>query len=60
MSPFDCLSQSGDYWLVSLVLEYLPPITITFVNLVLPHIFRTISSFEDYSFTMQVNATLVR
>lgn len=60
MSPFDCLSQSADYWLVSLVLEYLPPITITFVNLVLPHIFRTISSFEDYSFTMQVNATLVR
>nr|XP_040041737.1 transmembrane channel-like protein 7 [Gasterosteus aculeatus aculeatus] len=52
--------KSADYWLVSLVLEYLPPITITFVNLVLPHIFRTISSFEDYSFTMQVNATLVR
>ncbi|XP_042341668.1 transmembrane channel-like protein 7 [Plectropomus leopardus] len=48
------------YWLVSLVLQYLPPITITFVNLVLPHIFRKISSFEDYSFTMQVNATLVR
>ncbi|KAF1394843.1 hypothetical protein PFLUV_G00005340 [Perca fluviatilis] len=52
--------ESMHYWLVSLVLEYLPPITITFVNLVLPHIFRKISSFEDYSFTMQVNATLVR
>uniref|UniRef100_A0A3Q4N9V7 Transmembrane channel-like protein n=1 Tax=Neolamprologus brichardi TaxID=32507 RepID=A0A3Q4N9V7_NEOBR len=38
---------------------YFPPITITFVNLVLPHIFRKISSFEDYSFTMQVNVTLL-
>ncbi|XP_041789326.1 transmembrane channel-like protein 7 [Chelmon rostratus] len=52
--------ESGHYWLVSLVLQYLPPITITFVNLLLPHVFRKISSFEDYSFTMQVNATLVR
>ncbi|XP_041642293.1 transmembrane channel-like protein 7 [Cheilinus undulatus] len=48
------------YWLVSLLLQYLPPITITFVNLVLPHIFRKISSFEDYSFTTQVNVTLLR
>ncbi|XP_018520292.1 LOW QUALITY PROTEIN: transmembrane channel-like protein 7 [Lates calcarifer] len=46
--------------LVRLFLQYLPPITITFVNLVLPHMFRKISSFEDYSFTTQVNATLVR
>ncbi|XP_051239757.1 transmembrane channel-like protein 7 [Dicentrarchus labrax] len=53
-------SESGHHWLVSLVLQYLPPITITFVNLVLPHIFRKISSFEDYSFTTQVNVTLVR
>ncbi|XP_070684638.1 transmembrane channel-like protein 7 [Pempheris klunzingeri] len=53
-------SESEHHWLVSLVLQYLPPITITFVNLVLPHIFRKVSSFEDYSFTMQVNATLVR
>ncbi|TNN45153.1 Transmembrane channel-like protein 7 [Liparis tanakae] len=52
--------ESGHYWLLSLVLEYLPPITITFVNLLLPRMFRKISSFEDYSFTMQVNATLVR
>ncbi|XP_071771429.2 transmembrane channel-like protein 7 [Centroberyx gerrardi] len=52
--------KSGHYWLVSLFLQYLPPIAITLVNLVLPHIFRKISSFEDYSFTMQVNATLVR
>ncbi|XP_023815637.2 transmembrane channel-like protein 7 [Oryzias latipes] len=47
-------------WLVNLLYQYLPPITITFVNLVLPHMFRKISSFEDYSFTTQVNATLVR
>ncbi|KAM9362620.1 transmembrane channel-like protein 7 [Symphorus nematophorus] len=53
-------AESRHYWLVNLVLQYLPPITITFVNLFLPHMFRKISSFEDYSFTMQVNATLVR
>ncbi|XP_070771490.1 transmembrane channel-like protein 8 [Enoplosus armatus] len=52
--------ENEHYWLVSLVLQYLPPITITFVNLFLPHVFRKISSFEDYSFTAQVNATLVR
>ncbi|KAM6939796.1 transmembrane channel-like protein 7 [Xenentodon cancila] len=52
--------QKMPNWVVSLIFEYLPPITITFVNLLLPHIFRKISSFEDYSFTMQVNTTLVR
>ncbi|XP_031609232.1 transmembrane channel-like protein 7 [Oreochromis aureus] len=52
--------NSQPHWLVSLLFQYLPPITITFVNLVLPHIFRKISSFEDYSFTMQVNVTLLR
>lgn len=45
---------------MGLVFEYLPPVTITFVNLLLPHMFRKISTFEDYSFTMQINATLVR
>ncbi|XP_049575807.1 transmembrane channel-like protein 7 isoform X1 [Syngnathus scovelli] len=54
------IGKSNHYWLVSLLLQYLPPITITFVNLVLQHIFRKISFFEDYSFTMQVNITLVR
>ncbi|XP_040892312.1 transmembrane channel-like protein 7 isoform X2 [Toxotes jaculatrix] len=54
------LNESGHHWLISLFLQYLPPITITFVNLFLPHVFRKISSFEDYSFTMQVNTTLVR
>ncbi|XP_061578515.1 transmembrane channel-like protein 7 [Cololabis saira] len=54
------VSQSMHTWVVSLIFEYLPPITITFVNLLFPHIFRKISSFEDYSFTMQVNTTLVR
>lgn len=53
-------NESGHHWLVSLFLQYLPPITITAVNLFLPHVFRKISSFEDYSFTTQVNATLVR
>ncbi|CAN9509917.1 unnamed protein product [Ophioblennius macclurei] len=54
------LNEHGHHWMVSLFLQYLPPMTITFANLVLPHIFRKISSFEDYSFTAQVNATLVR
>ncbi|XP_028262103.1 transmembrane channel-like protein 8 isoform X2 [Parambassis ranga] len=55
------IGQKDDYyWLVKLVLQYLPPITITTVDLVLPVIFRKISSFEDYSFTTQVNVTLVR
>ncbi|KAG7485437.1 transmembrane channel 7 [Solea senegalensis] len=54
------LYESGHHWLVSLFLQYLAPITIAFVNLLLPHVFRKISSFEDYSFTMQVNTTLVR
>ncbi|XP_048871484.1 transmembrane channel-like protein 7 [Brienomyrus brachyistius] len=40
--------------------QYLPPITITLVNFVLPHLFRIISKFEDYSLTVQVNITLVR
>ncbi|CAG5929029.1 unnamed protein product [Menidia menidia] len=51
---------SSFHWLVGLVLQYLPPMTISFVNIILPHMFRKISSFEDYSLTVQVNATLVR
>ncbi|XP_020786038.1 transmembrane channel-like protein 7 [Boleophthalmus pectinirostris] len=58
------MSQSENHkrrhWLVSLILQFLPPITITTVNMFLPHIFRKISGFEDNSFTAQVNATLVR
>ncbi|KAG5853513.1 hypothetical protein ANANG_G00026760 [Anguilla anguilla] len=45
---------------LSLLVEYLPPITITMVNFLLPHLFRRISGFEDYSLTVQVNITLVR
>lgn len=48
------------HWLLSLLLQYLPPITITASNMFLPHVFRKISAFEDNSFTAQVNATLVR
>nr|XP_015825547.2 transmembrane channel-like protein 7 [Nothobranchius furzeri] len=55
------LTTSGNSsWLARLLLQYLPPITITFVNLLLPHIFSKISSYEDYSLTVQVNTTLVR
>ncbi|XP_036803894.1 transmembrane channel-like protein 7 isoform X2 [Oncorhynchus mykiss] len=52
--------RSGDYLILRLLLHYLPPIVITLVNFFLPHVFRHISSFEDYSLTTQVNATLVR
>lgn len=55
-----CVSQDGYPWLVRLILQYLPPITISLINLFIPHVFQKISSFEDYSFTTQVNATLVR
>ncbi|XP_029359535.1 transmembrane channel-like protein 7 [Echeneis naucrates] len=54
------LKENGYYWLVSLFLQYLPPIIITLVNMIFPYIFHKISIFEDYSFTTQVNATLVR
>lgn len=62
IDPVGCFFQSTHkyHWMVSLFLQYLPPITITLVNLFLPNAFRKISSFEDYSFTTQVNATLVR
>uniref|UniRef100_A0A8K9Y7T6 Transmembrane channel-like protein n=1 Tax=Oncorhynchus mykiss TaxID=8022 RepID=A0A8K9Y7T6_ONCMY len=53
-------TMSGDYLILRLLLHYLPPIVITLVNFFLPHVFRHISSFEDYSLTTQVNATLVR
>ncbi|KAJ8263874.1 hypothetical protein GJAV_G00142400, partial [Gymnothorax javanicus] len=49
-----------DSRMLSVLFEYLPPITITMVNFVLPQMFRKISSFEDYSLTVQVNVTLVR
>ncbi|KAM9857212.1 transmembrane channel-like protein 7 [Aulostomus maculatus] len=52
--------QQDQYWLVSLLLQFLPPFTITFINLFLPHIFHKISSFEDCSVTTQVNTTLIR
>ncbi|XP_036441897.1 transmembrane channel-like protein 7 [Colossoma macropomum] len=48
------------HWTLNLFWEYLPPITITLVNLLLPQLFNTISVFEDYSLTTQLNLTLVR
>ncbi|XP_056324123.1 transmembrane channel-like protein 7 [Danio aesculapii] len=43
-----------------LMLKYLPPITMTLINIVLPRIFNKISEFEDYSLTIQLNLTLIR
>lgn len=52
--------ERGHHWLLSLILQYLPPITMTTINMFLPHVFRKISDFEDNSFTAQVNVTLLR
>ncbi|KAF4107807.1 transmembrane channel-like protein 7 [Onychostoma macrolepis] len=49
-----------NHWIVCLMLEYLPPITMTTVNYILPHVFSKISEFEDYSLTIQLNLTLIR
>ncbi|XP_066503999.1 transmembrane channel-like protein 7 [Hoplias malabaricus] len=48
------------HWTLKLLWEYLPPITITLVNFLLPHAFSIISVFEDYYLTTQLNLTLVR
>uniref|UniRef100_A0A671MD30 Transmembrane channel-like protein n=1 Tax=Sinocyclocheilus anshuiensis TaxID=1608454 RepID=A0A671MD30_9TELE len=49
-----------NHWTLCLMLEYLPPITMTTVNYILPHVFSKISEFEDYSLTIQLNLTLIR
>lgn len=49
-----------NHWTVCLFLEYLPPIAMTTVNYILPHVFSKISEFEDYSLTIQLNLTLIR
>ncbi|XP_051532164.1 transmembrane channel-like protein 7 isoform X2 [Myxocyprinus asiaticus] len=53
-------SQKPDLWVLPLILEYLPPITMATVNYLLPHVFSKISEFEDYSLTTQLNLTLIR
>uniref|UniRef100_A0A672KGA6 Transmembrane channel-like protein n=1 Tax=Sinocyclocheilus grahami TaxID=75366 RepID=A0A672KGA6_SINGR len=53
-------SQTKNHWTLCLMLEYLPPITVTTVNYILPHVFSKISEFEDYSLTIQLNLTLIR
>ncbi|XP_062869204.1 transmembrane channel-like protein 7 [Trichomycterus rosablanca] len=47
-------------WAVNLLLGYLPPLTMTLLNFILPHMFSAISKFEDYSLATQLNLTLVR
>ncbi|XP_030627935.1 transmembrane channel-like protein 7 [Chanos chanos] len=48
------------HWILSLLRGYLPSITITIANFVLPHIFNKIAAFEDYSLSVQLNLTLIR
>ncbi|XP_056097758.1 transmembrane channel-like protein 7 [Rhinichthys klamathensis goyatoka] len=58
--PNDCLSCHYKVLNWSLMLEYLPPITMATINYILPHIFSKVSEFEDYSLTIQLNLTLIR
>ncbi|XP_073732498.1 transmembrane channel-like protein 7 [Misgurnus anguillicaudatus] len=51
------LSQNQDS---TLILEYLPPITMMSMNYVLPPIFKKISKFEHYLPATQLNITLIR
>uniref|UniRef100_A0A672KK60 Transmembrane channel-like protein n=1 Tax=Sinocyclocheilus grahami TaxID=75366 RepID=A0A672KK60_SINGR len=53
-------TKCENHWTLCLMLEYLPPITVTTVNYILPHVFSKISEFEDYSLTIQLNLTLIR
>ncbi|KAI1886465.1 hypothetical protein AGOR_G00196030 [Albula goreensis] len=53
-------NKEKEGWILPLLYEYLPSISITVVNVLLPHLFRRIAAFEDYSLTWQVNITLVR
>ncbi|XP_051769162.1 transmembrane channel-like protein 7 isoform X2 [Ctenopharyngodon idella] len=53
-------NENKDHHWTSLMFEYLPPITMTAINYVLPHIFSKVSEFEDYSLTIQLNLTLIR
>ncbi|MFT7802504.1 transmembrane channel-like protein 7 isoform X2 [Arapaima gigas] len=55
---FSQVNKTQKHSMLSLLVQYLPPITITLVNFLLPHIFRIIAGFEDYSLTSQVNITL--
>ncbi|KAL2089845.1 hypothetical protein ACEWY4_014533 [Coilia grayii] len=54
------VALSQDSWIINLIVGYLPAITITTANYLLPRAFRKISVFEDYSLTVQLNLTLIR
>ncbi|KAK1163761.1 transmembrane channel-like protein 7 isoform X1 [Acipenser oxyrinchus oxyrinchus] len=45
---------------VSFLIEYLPSMSITLINFLLPQVFRRLVKFEDYLLTTQINLTLVR
>ncbi|XP_059904325.1 transmembrane channel-like protein 7 isoform X2 [Gadus macrocephalus] len=53
------LRVEAGFWR-TLLFQYLPAVTMNLVNLLLPHIFRKVSSLEDYSLSTQVNATFMR
>ncbi|XP_028830641.1 transmembrane channel-like protein 7 [Denticeps clupeoides] len=49
-----------DHWMMDMFFNYLPPITITMANYLLPRAFCKFAAFEDYSLTTQLNLTLIR
>ncbi|TSL68213.1 Transmembrane channel-like protein 7 [Bagarius yarrelli] len=48
------------HWTLNWLSGYFSPITITVINFVMPHIFSSITVYEDYSLTTQLNVSLVR
>uniref|UniRef100_A0AAR2J227 Transmembrane channel-like protein n=1 Tax=Pygocentrus nattereri TaxID=42514 RepID=A0AAR2J227_PYGNA len=48
------------YFIVELIIEYLPSIVITLANFITPIIFSIIISFEDYSPAFEIRFTLMR
>ncbi|XP_041075690.1 transmembrane channel-like protein 7 [Polyodon spathula] len=44
----------------SFLIEYLPSLSITLINFLLPQVFRRLVKFEDYLLTTQINLTLFR
>ncbi|XP_066517905.1 transmembrane channel-like protein 7 [Hoplias malabaricus] len=49
-----------DYFIMKLIIEYLPSIVITLANFITPVIFSIIISFEDYSPAFEIRFTLMR
>lgn len=45
---------------INLLIQFLPSLAITFLNLLIPIVFRVLARFEDYTFENEVKVTLAR